>query len=122
MLHIRPLCHLSAVRAYARPANVRAAEGRGSFRPAHLEFGAITRPNGADLAPTFLTAAGLAPPKSMTGRSLLKLLASKKSGIVDPSRDAVYAARERHAWCRIKGLGYPMRCGAGNTAVFRVFY
>ena len=65
--------------------------------------------NLTDMAPTFLAAAGLMPPKQMTGRSLLKLLASGKSGVVEPGRDAVYAARERHAWCRIKGTGYPMR-------------
>jgi len=65
--------------------------------------------NLTDLAPTFLEAAGLTPPKSTTGRSLLNLLRSTKSGIVEPGRDAVYAARERHAWCRIKGTGYPIR-------------
>ena len=65
--------------------------------------------NLTDLAPTFLEAAGLPVPKVMTGRSLIGILASEESGIVDPKRDAVYTARERHAWCRIGGTGYPAR-------------
>jgi arylsulfatase A-like enzyme len=65
--------------------------------------------NLTDLAPTFLEAAGLKPPKEMTGRSLLPLLTSTKSGIVEPGRDAVCTGRERHAWCRIDGTGYPAR-------------
>jgi uncharacterized sulfatase len=62
-----------------------------------------------DLAPTFLEAAGLTPPKAMTGRSLLPLLRSTKSGRVEPDRDCVCGATERHAWCRINGKGYPAR-------------
>ena len=65
--------------------------------------------NLTDLAPTFLEAAGLTPPEAMTGRSLLDLLKSTKSGIVEPGRDAVCTGRERHAWCRIDGKGYPAR-------------
>jgi len=65
--------------------------------------------NLTDLAPTFLETAGLTPPQSMTGRSLLKLLESTESGIVEPGRDAVFTGRERHAWCRIDGKGYPSR-------------
>jgi len=62
-----------------------------------------------DLAPTFLAAAGLAPPKCMTGKSLLGILQSPKSGRIEPGRNCVHAARERHAWCRINGTGYPSR-------------
>ncbi len=65
--------------------------------------------NLTDLAPTFLEAAGLTLPKQMTGHSLLSLLKSSKSGRLEPDRDAVYTGRERHAWCRIDGTGYPMR-------------
>ncbi|NQU24204.1 MAG: sulfatase [Candidatus Nealsonbacteria bacterium] len=65
--------------------------------------------NLTDLAPTFLEAAGMTPPKEMTGRSLMNLLKSTKSGVVAPGRDAVYTGRERHAWCRIDGKGYPAR-------------
>ncbi|MHC4250339.1 MAG: sulfatase-like hydrolase/transferase [Planctomycetota bacterium] len=62
-----------------------------------------------DLAPTFLGAAGIATPGCMTGRSLLGILRSPKSGRVEPDRDCVFTARERHAWCRIDGKGYPSR-------------
>ena len=65
--------------------------------------------NLTDLAPTFLEAAGVTPPDEMTGRSLLALLESTESGIVEPGRDAVFTGRERHAWCRIDGTGYPAR-------------
>lgn len=49
-----------------------------------------------DLAPTFLAAAGIAAPPAMTGRSLLDVLRSPKSGLVDPARDALTFGRERH--------------------------
>lgn len=62
-----------------------------------------------DLAATFLEAAGLKPPAQMTGRSLLGILRSAKSGRVDPSRDHVLTGKERHAWVRKEGLGYPCR-------------
>jgi arylsulfatase A-like enzyme len=64
----------------------------------------------ADLAPTFLEAAGIRPPPEMTGRSLLPLLISKQSGRVDPRRDHVLTGMERHVPSRgeIRG-GYPMR-------------
>ena len=39
-----------------------------------------------DLAPTFLEVAGLKPPAAMTGRSLLNVLTSEKSGQVDPAK------------------------------------
>ena len=62
-----------------------------------------------DFAPTFLEAAGLKPPPEMTGKSLLSLLTSDKVGRIDPARDKVFTGRERHAWCRQGGLGYPCR-------------
>ena len=62
-----------------------------------------------DLAPTFLQAAGITPPKCMTGKSLLGILKSRSSGRIEPDRDCVFTARERHAWCRIDGKGYPSR-------------
>lgn len=62
-----------------------------------------------DLAPTFLEAAGLPVPPEMTGKSLLPILRSAKSGQVDQQRTFVVFARERHAWARRGGLGYPMR-------------
>ena len=65
--------------------------------------------NLTDLAPTFLEAAGLNPPAQMTGRSLIPILTSNANGKVEKDRDFVVAGRERHAWCRIDGLGYPAR-------------
>ena len=62
-----------------------------------------------DLAPTFLEVVGLTPPAEMTGRSLLGILASDKSGRIDPVRDHVLVGKERHAWVRKDGLGYPCR-------------
>jgi N-sulfoglucosamine sulfohydrolase len=63
----------------------------------------------ADFAPTFLEAAGLAIPRSMSGRSLLPLLSSNKSGQVERERDRVFTGRERHTAMRAGAVGYPMR-------------
>ncbi|UCH63469.1 MAG: sulfatase [Fidelibacterota bacterium] len=62
-----------------------------------------------DVAPTFLEAAGLDPPGDMTGKSLMDILSTDRSGRVTPGRDHVVTARERHAWVRVDGLGYPSR-------------
>lgn len=62
-----------------------------------------------DLAPTLLEAAGIAIPEEMTGKSLISLLFSNKSGWIDKSRDHVLTGKERHAWVRQNGLGYPTR-------------
>jgi arylsulfatase A-like enzyme len=64
----------------------------------------------ADLAPTFLEAAGVRPPPEMTARGLVPLLESKLSGTVDPRRGHVLTGMERHVPCRGEILGgYPMR-------------
>ena len=63
-----------------------------------------------DLAPTFLEAAGETPPDVMAGRSLLPVLTSGKTGLVDASRDYVVVGRERHvAAARLNALPYPQR-------------
>ncbi len=63
-----------------------------------------------DLAPTFLEAGGVKPPAVMTGNSLLPVLLSGKSGLVDPKRDHVVVGRERHvAAARNDNLPYPQR-------------
>jgi arylsulfatase A-like enzyme len=60
----------------------------------------------ADLAPTFLEAAGLPVPASMTGRSLRPLL----EGRPDPAdRTHAFFGRERHANVRKGDLSYPAR-------------
>jgi N-sulfoglucosamine sulfohydrolase len=62
-----------------------------------------------DFAPTFVEAAGLPPLKAATGRSLLPILQSKKSGQAQRDRDRVFTGRERHTQMRAGGVGYPMR-------------
>ena len=63
-----------------------------------------------DLAPTFLELAGVEIPESMTGRSLVPILADDSSGRIAPERDAVFIGRERHvANARDGFLPYPQR-------------
>lgn len=63
-----------------------------------------------DLTPTILEAASEGVPDVMTGRSLMPILTSDKSGVVDPLRDAVIVGRERHvAAARTDNLPYPQR-------------
>jgi arylsulfatase A-like enzyme len=64
-----------------------------------------------DLAPTFLEIAGLDPQADMTGRSLMNVLASDKSGRIDPTRDFVLIGKERHVpgQKRPDMGGYPCR-------------
>lgn len=63
-----------------------------------------------DLAPTLLEAAGISAPSAMTARSLLPILVSDQSGLVDKTRDAVIVGRERHvAKARTGNLPYPQR-------------
>jgi len=63
----------------------------------------------ADLAPTFLEAAELKPTADMTARSFLDVLTSDKNRRVDPKRDKIFTGKERHAYVRKGGLGYPTR-------------
>jgi len=62
-----------------------------------------------DLAPTFLEAADLEVPSDMSGRSLMGILLSGKSGYVDRRREKVCTGNERTTWCRPNGAGYPSR-------------
>ena len=50
----------------------------------------------ADFAPTFLEMAGLEVPESMTGRSLLPILESEKSGRIEAQRDFIMTGLEWH--------------------------
>ena len=62
-----------------------------------------------DLAPTFLELAGQDIPEDMTANSLVNLLFSTKNGRIESDRNVIITARERHAFCRMNGLGYPGR-------------
>jgi len=65
-----------------------------------------------DLTATILDVAGAEPPSEappLSGRSFEDILLSEKDGIVDPTRDGVYVARERHSSSRFNSLGYPQR-------------
>ena len=61
--------------------------------------------NLSDMAPTFLEAAGLKPPREMTARSLMDVFTQTKAA----GRDAAFTAMERHDGCRKGGKGYPCR-------------
>lgn len=63
-----------------------------------------------DLGPTFLDAADVGIPDSMTGKSLLPILKSNASGQIDPARTNVVLGRERHVAAVREGkLPYPQR-------------
>jgi len=62
-----------------------------------------------DIAPTLLELASIDIPKEMTALSMVDLLFSDKSGRIDSNRNVVYTARERHAFVRRGGIGYPAR-------------
>lgn len=62
-----------------------------------------------DFAPTILEAAGVEIPEAVTGRSFLNILESSDEGMIDPGRDMVVTAIERHTYCRPGGLPYPSR-------------
>lgn len=63
-----------------------------------------------DLAPTILEAGGVEAPEAMTGRSLMNVLRSERTGLVDPDRTWVITGRERHvARARAGNLPYPQR-------------
>lgn len=63
-----------------------------------------------DLAPTFLTLAGIPVPADMTGKSLVPQLQASQSGRIDPARTAAFTGFQRHIGdARIERRGYPSR-------------
>ncbi len=64
-----------------------------------------------DLTATIYDVTGAPPPSEfpLEGRSLVDILRASRSGVVDPSRTAVFSARERHSSSRFNSLGYPQR-------------
>lgn len=63
----------------------------------------------ADLAPTFLEAAGMEIPDAISGNSMVPVLVSNESGWVDQNRKYAFSGRERHTDARFDNLGYPAR-------------
>lgn len=64
--------------------------------------------NVRDFAPTFLELAGQKPHEQMTGKSLVNILRSPKSGFIE-NRDVMIAGKERHDIGRPNDWGYPVR-------------
>jgi uncharacterized sulfatase len=94
----------------------------GTHQPLAIRWGALVKGGRtvddfvslSDLAPTFLEAAGLPVPDTMTARSFLPVLLSDKSGQVDPARDHTLTGMERHVTRGrsdgpLSNVGYPMR-------------
>lgn len=73
-----------------------------------------------DFAPTLFEFAGIEPSQMLpiTGKSIVDILTSKKSGIIDPKRKAVFSTRERHSSSRWNNLGYPIRAMRTHKFLF----
>ena len=84
--------------------------------PGRAKAGLVTDAfiNLSDLAPTFLEAAGLTPPASMSARSVLPLASGGRS----QARDQVFIERERHAHVRRGNLSYPVRAVRTNEWLY----
>jgi len=80
--------------------------GNGIRRPGRVIDDFVSH---IDFAPTFLEAAGLKPGPRITGRSLMNIFKSDKSGLVDPTRTMTVTGLERHVWARPGGKTYPRR-------------
>jgi arylsulfatase A-like enzyme len=63
-----------------------------------------------DIAPTLIEIAGGTGHHQFEGKSLLDLILSTKSGIVDTSRNKAYFCREKQDLGRENDMGYPVRC------------
>jgi len=76
-----------------------------------------------DLAPTFLEAAGADWQTSgmhpATGKSLMNIITSEKSGQIEADRDYVLVGKERHDTGRPGDVGYPIR-GIHKSNMFYV--
>ena len=70
-----------------------AARWPGRIRPGRVVEDFV---NLMDLGPTFMEAADVTVPVTMTGKSLLPVFESDTSGQVDPDRTFVVTGRERH--------------------------
>ena len=84
--------------------------------PLAMRWGKVIKPgrvvedfiNVRDFAPTYMELAGLKPHAQMTGRSLVDMIRSPKSGWVE-NRDTMLVGKERHDIGRPNDWGYPVR-------------
>ncbi len=76
----------------------------------------------SDFAPTILELAGTPIPESMTAKSLVNILESEQSGVIEPERDFVVTARERHAYVRKNGAGYGGRAIQTSNFLYIINY
>ena len=89
----------------------------GFHLPLAIRWGSRIKPgrvvtdfvNVRDFAPTYLAAAGLEAPKSMSGQSFLDVLTSDGNGQIDPKRNRMVIGKERHDIGRPHDQGYPAR-------------
>jgi len=78
-----------------------------------------------DFAPTFLEAAGVksnSGMQAMTGKSLINIFQSSKSGKVDSSRDHVLLGKERTDVGRPNDAGYPVRGIIKGNFIYAINY
>lgn len=78
----------------------------GKIAPATVSDRIVSLNN---LAPTFLEMAGVEIPEEMTAKSILATLLSEKRNKENTDQEFVVMGRERHAYVRQHGLGYPAR-------------
>lgn len=72
-----------------------------------------------DLCPTFLDVGGVKVPEGVSGKSLVPIFKSEKSGQVDPERTWVITGRERHvAAARVGNLPYGHRALRTNEFLY----
>ncbi|NBR57516.1 MAG: heparan N-sulfatase, partial [Chitinophagia bacterium] len=71
-----------------------------------------------DLAPTFLDMAGVKHFEGISGKSLLPIFSSNKSGFIDSSRSFILTGRERHSHARPDNVGYPARAIRTNNYLY----
>ena len=76
--------------------------------------------NLADLAPTILeiTQSNANNMLPISATSFTNILFSEGSGIIDPSRNAIFTGRERHSSARWMNLGYPQRAVRTNDFLY----
>ena len=71
-----------------------------------------------DLAPTFLDMAGVKHFEGISGKSLVPIFSSNKSGFIDTSRSFILTGRERHSHARPDNVGYPARAIRTNNYLY----